>query len=70
MCGRFTFDIPPEQLAAIFGLREIPEVRPSYNIAPTQQVAVVRQVSDHNSINLMKWGLVPLGRRIRPSGAR
>ena len=50
---------PAAQLVAIFGLREIPEIRPSYNIAPTQQVAVIRQVSDHNSINLMKWGLVP-----------
>ena len=59
MCGRFTFDIPPELLAAIFGLREVPELTPSYNVAPTQQVAVVRQVSDHNSLKLMKWGLVP-----------
>jgi putative SOS response-associated peptidase YedK len=59
MCGRFTFDIPPELLAAIFGLREVPEVSPSYNIAPTQHVAVIRQISDHNSLDLMKWGLVP-----------
>jgi putative SOS response-associated peptidase YedK len=59
MCGRFTFDIPPEQLAVIYGLREVPEVRPSFNIAPTRQVAVVRQVSDHNTLEMMKWGLVP-----------
>jgi putative SOS response-associated peptidase YedK len=59
MCGRFTFDIPIEVLVEIFGLKEISEIRPSYNIAPTQQVAVVRQVSDHNSLVPMKWGLVP-----------
>lgn len=59
MCGRFTFDIPLEVLVEIFGLKEISEIRPSYNIAPTQQVSVVRQVSDHNSLILMKWGLVP-----------
>ena len=59
MCGRFTFDIPPELLAAIFGLREIPELTPSYNVAPTQHAAVVRQVSDHNCLVLMQWGLVP-----------
>jgi putative SOS response-associated peptidase YedK len=59
MCGRFTFDIPLEVLVEIFGLKEISEIRPSYNIAPTQQVAVVRQISDHNSLVPMKWGLVP-----------
>jgi putative SOS response-associated peptidase YedK len=59
MCGRFTFDIPLEVLVEIFGLKEVMAVRSSYNIAPTQQVAVVRQVSDHNSLVPMKWGLVP-----------
>ena len=59
MCGRFTFDIPPEFLATIFGLREVPEVTPSYNVAPTQTSPIVRQVSDHNSLVPMKWGLVP-----------
>jgi putative SOS response-associated peptidase YedK len=59
MCGRFTFDIPPELLAAIFGLRDVPEVTTSYNVAPTQLSPIVRQVSDHNSLVPMKWGLVP-----------
>ena len=59
MCGRFTFDIPPGLLAVIFGLREVPELTPSYNVAPTQMSPIVRQVSDHNSLELMKWGLVP-----------
>jgi putative SOS response-associated peptidase YedK len=52
-------DLPPELLAAIFGLREVPEVTPSYNVAPTQMSPIVRQVGDHNSLVLMKWGLVP-----------
>ena len=59
MCGRFTFDIPPELLVEIFGLAVVPEIAPNYNIAPTQMAPVVRQVSDHNVISLMKWGLVP-----------
>jgi putative SOS response-associated peptidase YedK len=59
MCGRFSFDIPPELLAAIFGLSGVPEFTPSYNVAPTQMSPIVRQVSDHNSLELMKWGLVP-----------
>ena len=59
MCGRFTFDIPPELLAEIFGLAVVPEIAPNYNIAPTQMAPVVRRVSDHNVLSLMKWGLVP-----------
>jgi putative SOS response-associated peptidase YedK len=59
MCGRFTFDIPQELLAAIFGLRDVQEVTTSYNVAPPQISPIVRQVSDYNSLGLMKWGLVP-----------
>ena len=59
MCGRFTFNLSPELLAAIFGTHEAPDLSPNYNVAPTQTVAVVRQVCDHNVLSLMKWGLVP-----------
>jgi putative SOS response-associated peptidase YedK len=60
MCGRFTFDIPPELLAEIFGLAEIPTVVPRYNIAPTQQVPVIRQYADgDNHLDHLRWGLVP-----------
>ena len=44
--------LSPEHLAANFGLREVPEFTPSYNIAPTQVAPVVRQVSDYHSIFL------------------
>jgi putative SOS response-associated peptidase YedK len=30
-----------------------------YNIAPTQEIPVVRQVSSERKLSLMKWGLVP-----------
>ena len=60
MCGRFTLQIPPELLAEIFGLAEIPVYPPRYNIAPTQQVAVIRQGEDgKNRFATMKWGLIP-----------
>jgi putative SOS response-associated peptidase YedK len=63
MCGRFTSLLSPEYLVAIrelFGL-PIPETTESrYNVAPTQNVWVVRNEGDHNRLDLMKWGLVPL----------
>jgi len=60
MCGRFTLQIPAELLAEIFGLSEAPELPARYNIAPTQQVAVVRQHADgSNRLELLRWGLIP-----------
>ena len=41
MCGRFTLLIPPELLAEIFGLLEIPAFPARYNIAPTRQAPVI-----------------------------
>ncbi len=59
MCGRFVVNIPPEVLAAIFGLLVVPQLEPRFNVAPTQQVAAVRSDVDHNRLDLMKWGFVP-----------
>jgi putative SOS response-associated peptidase YedK len=60
MCGRFTLHLPPELLAEIFGLLEIPVYPARYNIAPTQKVAVIRCVGDgRNRLDFFRWGLVP-----------
>jgi putative SOS response-associated peptidase YedK len=60
MCGRFTLQISPEQLAEIFGLSEIPVFSARYNIAPTQQVAVIRSTADgRNRLDFLRWGLIP-----------
>jgi len=60
MCGRFTLQISPEQLAEIFGLREIPVFPARYNIAPSQKIAVIRQNGDgQNRLDFMRWGLIP-----------
>ncbi|MGD0584463.1 MAG: SOS response-associated peptidase [Oryzomonas sp.] len=59
MCGRFTSLLSPELLAAIFGVPVPVAAEPRYNIAPTQNVWVVRNEGDHNRLDLMKWGLVP-----------
>jgi len=60
MCGRFTLHIPPELLAEIFGLIETPIFPARYNIAPTQQVAVIRRTEDgQNRLDFLRWGLIP-----------
>ena len=56
MCGRFTLQIPPELLAEIFGLIEIPTYTARFNIAPSQKVAVIRQNGDgQNRIAVAGW---------------
>jgi putative SOS response-associated peptidase YedK len=59
MCGRFVTNIPAEILAAMFGLREVPQLEARFNVAPTQQVAVIRSECDHNRLDLLQWGFVP-----------
>ncbi|MBX7164944.1 MAG: SOS response-associated peptidase [Pirellulales bacterium] len=60
MCGRFTLRQPPRQLAIHFGIDEPPALRPRYNIAPTQDVAIVRLAPDgHRELVELRWGLVP-----------
>lgn len=61
MCGRFTLTSTPEELARRFGLDEAPALAPRYNIAPGQEVLVVRSAADTGgrSASLLRWGLVP-----------
>lgn len=59
MCGRFVTNIPAEALKEIFALIEAPHLEPRYNVAPTQLSAVIRNLGEHNRLDLLKWGLVP-----------
>jgi putative SOS response-associated peptidase YedK len=60
MCGRYTLATPVEELAEEFGLvGPLPDLRPSYNVAPTQEVAVVRAGGEGRRLEMMRWGLIP-----------
>lgn len=60
MCGRFAFYSPAEATAALFGVNDMPEGKPRYNIAPTQDIAAIRIGSDEaREFALLRWGLVP-----------
>lgn len=61
MCGRFTMTTPAEVIAELFELEELPQLLPRYNIAPTQQVPVVRFDADRskNRLSMLRWGLIP-----------
>jgi putative SOS response-associated peptidase YedK len=42
MCGRYELSSHPAAIALAFGLAHPPALTPRYNIAPTQQVPIVR----------------------------
>ena len=60
MCGRFAFYSPTEATAALFGATNTIDLKPRYNIAPTQYIAAVHQNEDSDrEVATFRWGLVP-----------
>ena len=60
MCGRFAFYSPSEATAALFGVSGSLAVEPSYNIAPTQHIAAIRNTEDSGrELVTLRWGLIP-----------
>lgn len=60
MCGRYTLTVDPADLRDAFQLETAPppDLRPRYNIAPTQLVAVIPNEGPRR-IELFQWGLIP-----------
>lgn len=60
MCGRFAFYSPAEATAALFGVETSNELKPRFNIAPTQDVAAIRrEPAGQPELAQFRWGLVP-----------
>jgi putative SOS response-associated peptidase YedK len=66
MCGRFTLRTPPAVLIEHFdldirGVRQLPLFEARYNIAPTQDVLVVRAdpTDGRRVASMLRWGLIP-----------
>ncbi|MET1027162.1 MAG: SOS response-associated peptidase, partial [Dongiaceae bacterium] len=60
MCGRFILTTPLEALEALFAISANTNLQPRYNIAPTQEVAVVGRAQDgRREMRMFRWGLVP-----------
>lgn len=59
MCGRFAFYSPAEAAAALFGADSWTEISASYNLAPTQDIPVIREGEGGRELVALRWGLVP-----------
>jgi putative SOS response-associated peptidase YedK len=61
MCGRFTLRTPIGILVEHFMLEAGADLQLPlrYNVAPTQDIPVVRQTDDGRELTVMRWGLLP-----------
>ncbi len=71
MCGRFVLFSSLEEIREAFGVQQVRyQVEPSYNVAPTQSVAVVVQREGVNTLEKMRWGLIPAWAKDPSIGSR
>lgn len=70
MCGRYAQSIDPKKLAKEFKVAEVPDVKPRYNIAPTQEVLGVSESPDGREMTFYRWGLIPSWAKDASMGAR
>ena len=61
MCGRFVRKSGAQEIAAAFdAVLDSRDLLSNFNISPTSDVYVLRNISGHRSISTMSWGLVPV----------
>ncbi|HEV3457240.1 MAG TPA: SOS response-associated peptidase [Thermoanaerobaculia bacterium] len=72
MCGRYTLTAPGEIVAELFELVDVPPILPRYNLAPTQEAAVVRVLAKGapRTLAALRWGLIPYWAQDRAIGNR
>jgi putative SOS response-associated peptidase YedK len=60
MCGRFTQQRPTSEIAAIFEAEDLAhDPGGRFNVAPTDEAAVVVQRDDRRAVVSYRWGLIP-----------
>jgi len=69
MCSRYRLS-GAEEVAEFFEAEPSEEFQPRYNIAPSQQVPVIRQAGSGRVIANLRWGLVPFWARDISIGSR
>ena len=61
MCGRFSLHTPESQIREVFNLKntELLGLKPRYNIAPSQDIPIIRNTDNGHEMVMAQWGLVP-----------
>ena len=70
MCGRYDNLIPRDAYSALFRAARIPRLNfpPRYNIAPTDQIPIVRidPRDGERELVMARWGLIPFWMKEKP----
>jgi putative SOS response-associated peptidase YedK len=62
MCGRYASTLSPDAIRSLFAtVGPVPNIAPSWNVAPTQPAMVIRRHPDcgERRLDVLRWGLVP-----------
>jgi putative SOS response-associated peptidase YedK len=59
MCGRFALYTDPIALAKKFQTENLLELQPSYNVAPSQPIPIIRNELGQRLFATARWGLIP-----------
>jgi putative SOS response-associated peptidase YedK len=71
MCGRFALIVDASVLADVFDVDPPRELKPRFNIAPTQTIPIIRSTRDGaRECPMVRWGLVPSWAKDEKIGAR
>jgi putative SOS response-associated peptidase YedK len=71
MCGRFALIVDASVLADVFDVDPPRELKPRFNIAPTQMIPIIRIGSGTpRECAMVRWGLVPSWAKDEKIGAR
>lgn len=77
MCGRYSITTDPEAVRRMFRVDTLLNLMPRWNVAPTQEVPVIRKSDgsregngDGRELHIMRWGLVPSWAKDIGIGAR
>ncbi|MFC2130756.1 SOS response-associated peptidase [Bacteroidota bacterium] len=70
MCGRFALSAQTDMVEKLLPeLYSSSEIKPSYNIAPTQDVSVILDESP-KEISIARWGLIPFWSKDKSIGSK
>jgi len=74
MCGRYTHNLTWQQIVELYRLTLPPEppesLRPSYNVAPTHVMPIIRPAGNGRELVMAGWGLIPYWLKIGDLGKR
>jgi len=70
MCGRYTLAVSASRLSDRFAVEPPLDLKPRYNIAPTQAVVAVRETNRRRELVSLRWGLIPAWAKDASIGSR